>query len=167
MPWKLRSEIWVFGSFRLFFKTFQTFEKFCFWGIHNSLPSFWAKLDYSWIKIDHTADSLLKLQITIGASYKCQTVATPYSGTALKLVSRLLGKGVLRAEAYCLKVCCDEHDLVFYISLLHIFQNRLQEMNCFRVMGIFPYRILALHNNKFKEWYFVTKIVLTYCDLLF
>ena len=87
------------------------------------------------------------------------SVATPYSGTALKLVSRLLGKGVLRAEAYCLKVCCDEHDLVFYISLLHIFQNRLHEINCFCVMGIFPYRILALHNNKFKE-----KIILLFCQ---
>ena len=37
-----------------------------FWGIHNSLPSFWAKLGYSRIKIDHFADSLLKLQIKIG-----------------------------------------------------------------------------------------------------
>ena len=35
-------------------------------GIHNSLPSFWAKLGYSHIKIDHIADSLLKLQIKIG-----------------------------------------------------------------------------------------------------
>ena len=38
----------------------------CFRGIHNSLPSFWAKLGYSRIKIDHIADSLLKLQIKIG-----------------------------------------------------------------------------------------------------
>ena len=37
-----------------------------FWGIHNSLPSFWTKLGYSWIKIDHIADSLLKHQIKIG-----------------------------------------------------------------------------------------------------
>ena len=37
-----------------------------FRGIHNSLPSFWAKLGYSWFKIDHIADSLLKLQIKIG-----------------------------------------------------------------------------------------------------
>ena len=36
------------------------------WGIHNSLSSFWAKLGYSRIKIDHIADSLLKLQIKIG-----------------------------------------------------------------------------------------------------
>ena len=35
----------------------------CFWGIHNSLPSFWAKLDYSRIRI---ADSLLKLLFKIG-----------------------------------------------------------------------------------------------------
>ena len=34
-------------------------------GIHNSLPSFWAKLGYSRIKIDYIADSLLKLQIKI------------------------------------------------------------------------------------------------------
>ena len=31
-----------------------------------SLPSFWAKLGYSRIKIDHYAYSLLKLQIKIG-----------------------------------------------------------------------------------------------------
>ena len=37
-----------------------------FRGIHNSLQSFWAKLGYSRIKIDHIADSLLKLQIKIG-----------------------------------------------------------------------------------------------------
>ena len=38
----------------------------CFRGIHNSLPSFSAKLDFSQMKIDHIADSLLKLQIKIG-----------------------------------------------------------------------------------------------------
>ena len=38
----------------------------CFRGIHNSLPSFWAKFGYSRIKIDHIADSLLKLQTKIG-----------------------------------------------------------------------------------------------------
>ena len=32
----------------------------CFWGIHTSLASFWVKLGYSQIKIDHIADSLLK-----------------------------------------------------------------------------------------------------------
>ena len=66
-------EIWVFGSFRPFFKKFQTFQIFwktvgflCFRGIHNSLPSFWAKLGYFPIKIDHISDPLLKLQIKIG-----------------------------------------------------------------------------------------------------
>ena len=38
----------------------------CFRGIHNSLPLFCAKLGYSQIKIDHIADSLLKLHIEIG-----------------------------------------------------------------------------------------------------
>ena len=33
---------------------------------HNSLLSFWAKLGYSQIEIDHIADSLPKLQIKIG-----------------------------------------------------------------------------------------------------
>ena len=34
---------------------------------HTQLsPIIWAKLGYSWIKIDHIADSLLKLQIKIG-----------------------------------------------------------------------------------------------------
>ena len=37
----------------------------CFRGIHNSLPSIWVKLAYSRIKIDHIADSLLKLWIKI------------------------------------------------------------------------------------------------------
>ena len=37
-----------------------------FRGIHLSLPSVGAKLGYSWIKVDHIADSLLKLQIKIG-----------------------------------------------------------------------------------------------------
>ena len=44
----------------------QTLKFLCFWGIHNSLSLFWAKLGYSQIKIDHIADSLLKLQIKIG-----------------------------------------------------------------------------------------------------
>ena len=38
----------------------------CFRGIHNSLPSFCAKLGFSRRKIDHITDSLLKLQIKIG-----------------------------------------------------------------------------------------------------
>ena len=38
----------------------------CFQGIHYSLLSFGAKLGYSRIKIDHIADSLLKLKIKIG-----------------------------------------------------------------------------------------------------
>ena len=41
----------------------------CFRGIHNSFPSFWAMLGYSRIKIDHVADSLLKLQIKIGVHF--------------------------------------------------------------------------------------------------
>ena len=45
----------------------QKLKIICFWSIHNSHPSFWAKLGYSRIKIDLIADSLLKLQIKIGA----------------------------------------------------------------------------------------------------
>ena len=56
----------------MFFKIFEIYEKF--WKTHISLllmhiqlsPSIWAKLGYSHIKIDHIADSLLKLQIKIG-----------------------------------------------------------------------------------------------------
>ena len=44
----------------------QKLKFLCLWGIHNSFPSFWAKLGYSQIKIDHIVDSLLKLQIKIG-----------------------------------------------------------------------------------------------------
>jgi hypothetical protein len=44
----------------------QKLRFLCFPGIHNSLPSFWPKLGFSRIKIDHIADSLLKLQIKIG-----------------------------------------------------------------------------------------------------
>ena len=44
----------------------QKLKFLCFWDIHNSLPSFWASLAYSGIKIDHIVDSLLKLQIKIG-----------------------------------------------------------------------------------------------------
>ena len=44
----------------------QKLRFLCLRGIHNSLPLFWAKLGYSPIKIDHIADSLLKLQIKNG-----------------------------------------------------------------------------------------------------
>ena len=44
----------------------QKLRFLCFQGIHNSIPSFWAKSGYSRIKIDHIADSLLKLKIKIG-----------------------------------------------------------------------------------------------------
>ena len=44
----------------------QKLKFLCFQDVRNSLPSFWAKLGYSWIKIDHITDSLLKLQIKIG-----------------------------------------------------------------------------------------------------
>ena len=58
----------------------QKLQFLCFWGIHNSLPLFWAKLGYSRIKIDHIADSLLKFQIKIGVHLiKVEPTATPYS----------------------------------------------------------------------------------------
>ena len=44
--------------FSKYLKYFKIFEKW--------YTSFWAKLGYSRIKIDHIADSLLKLQIRIG-----------------------------------------------------------------------------------------------------
>ena len=44
----------------------QKLQFLCFQGINNSLPSFWAKLGYFRIKIDHFAESLLKLQMKIG-----------------------------------------------------------------------------------------------------
>ena len=69
-------EIRVFGSLRQFFKYFQIFQIFKkdnlnepktqIQDIHNSLPSFLAKLGYSRVKINHIADSLLQLQIKIG-----------------------------------------------------------------------------------------------------
>ena len=37
----------------------------CFQGTHNSLPSFWAKLGYSWIKID-----LLSLHVLYSLQFK-------------------------------------------------------------------------------------------------
>ena len=73
-------EIRDFDSFRPFFKIIEIFEKFwkmvkmnqklrflCFRGIHNSFPSFWAKLGYSRIKID----SLLKdAVLTVGVNLR-------------------------------------------------------------------------------------------------
>ena len=55
-----------FSKFLKYFKYFEKRSKWTFRGIHNSLPSFWAKLSYSQIKIDHIADCLLKLHIEIG-----------------------------------------------------------------------------------------------------
>ena len=56
--------------FSKYLKYLRNFEKWSKWtknsdvfrGIHNSLPSFWAELGYSQIKIDHIADSRLKLE---------------------------------------------------------------------------------------------------------
>ena len=58
----------------------QKLRFLCFRGIHIILPSFWAKLGYSLIKIDHIADSTKTPDWNWSASYKCWTVATPYSG---------------------------------------------------------------------------------------
>ena len=44
-------------------------QKLRFLCIHTSLPSFWAKLGYSQIEINHIAVSLLKLQIEIGVHF--------------------------------------------------------------------------------------------------
>ena len=69
-------EIRVFGSFRPFFKIFEIFPR------HTQLsPIILAKLGYSRIKIDHIADSLLKLQIKIGVHLMNVelTVTSPYS----------------------------------------------------------------------------------------
>ena len=60
--------------FQKFLKHFKYFENglndqisdFFASEAHNSLLSFWAKLGYSQIEIDHIAVSLLKLQIEIG-----------------------------------------------------------------------------------------------------
>ena len=66
--------------FSKFLKYFKYFEKGSKWTknlnfIASEAYTFWAKLGYSRIKIDHIADSLLKLEY----SYKCWTSATPYS----------------------------------------------------------------------------------------
>ena len=65
-------------SFTNYLKYLRNFEKWSKWTknsnffasktytLHNSLPSFWAKLGYSQIKNDPIADSLLQLQIKIG-----------------------------------------------------------------------------------------------------
>ena len=56
--------------FSKFLKYFKYFEKGSKWTknlnfIASEAYTFWAKLGYSRIKIDHIADSLLKLQIKI------------------------------------------------------------------------------------------------------
>ena len=56
--------------FSKFLKYFKFFEKGSKWTKNSNFfasePIFWANLDYSRIRIDHMADSLLKLQIKIG-----------------------------------------------------------------------------------------------------
>ena len=57
----VRKKKWIWKTIWMY----QKLGFLCFRGIHNSLPSFWAKLGYSRIKIDHKichfiADSLLK-----------------------------------------------------------------------------------------------------------
>ena len=68
----------------------QNLKFLCFWGTHNSLPSFWANFGYSRIKIDHFADSLLKLQVKFEMHFisRCWTSATPYSEFGFRYVLR-------------------------------------------------------------------------------
>ena len=68
----------------------QKLRFLCFQGIQNSLPSFGAKLDYSRIKIEHIADSLLKLQIKIGMhliSVEVSQLLTLLAGNGLFLTN--------------------------------------------------------------------------------
>ena len=70
-----KSQFWVhLDCFSKYLKYLRNFEKWFKWTknsdffaseAYTTLPSFWAKVGYSRIKIDHIADSLLKLQIKI------------------------------------------------------------------------------------------------------
>ena len=87
----------------------------------NSLPSFWAKLGYSQIKIDHFADSLLKLQIRIGVHliYKCWTDTTPYS--ALCTAHRVMNEA-WKQKMTCFCVCSTGHFCSFVIHFICVWR---------------------------------------------
>ena len=72
---------------------------------HNSLLSFWAKLGYSQIEIDHIAVSLLKLQIKIGVhliNVELLQLLTPnstYGLTVLQYISTVLYTFIRKSNA--------------------------------------------------------------------
>ena len=77
----------------------QKLRFLCFWGIHNSLPSFWAKLGFSRIKIDHMiyhfiADSLLKdAVLTVGLNLRlCLRFSVVVCAFSIPIFENLLPK---------------------------------------------------------------------------
>ena len=78
------------GHFSKFLKYFKYFEKRSKWtknldffaseAYNNSLQSFWAKLGYSCIKIDHIADYLLKdAVLTVGVNLRLSSFSVDLS----------------------------------------------------------------------------------------
>ena len=74
-------------------------------------------IGYSQIKIDHFADSLLKLQIRIGVHliYKCWTDTTPYS--ALCTAHRVMNEA-WKQKMTCFCVCSTGHFCSFVIHFI-------------------------------------------------
>ena len=92
----------------------------CFWGIHNSLSSFWAKLGYSWIKIDHFVDSLLKLQIKAGVHLinveltQLLTLVARYKSfwlhRIMKIITTLIALGFVNYSQACFPYLTNIHN---------------------------------------------------------
>ena len=92
----------------------QKLRFLCFRCIHNSLPSFWAKLGYSRIKIDHIADSLPKLQIEIGVhliNVKLSQLLTLAGADIISLAVILIAVRQIKAQALSWLIFLQNHCL--------------------------------------------------------
>ena len=89
----------------------QKLKFLCFRGIHNSLPSIWAKLGDSQIKIDHKiyhfiADSLLKdAVLTVGVNLRLCLLSLWYRRQENKNLALKLGMQTYQIFTNNDKVC--------------------------------------------------------------
>ena len=113
----------------------------CFWGIHNSFPSFWAKLGYSRIKIDLLSLHVLySIQFKIGVQHSqlnfCNSLLRLWEARALILLrSHLNGRDGQKAGRLFISGCIDrdggwqiEHNSRILLILLSLFSK--EEWRC-------------------------------------
>ena len=115
----------------------QKFKFLCFKGIHNFLPSIWAKLSYSWIKID-LLSLCLKLECIFWIDGELSQLLTPDS-TSFDIIGYFLFRFYKKATK------CNLIFPLFFIWIIELVFNFSEIWMNFKIM------VKALHGQRTSD----------------